>query len=129
MFTDQFRHELGSYMKSQGDKLLAHQRAIASNFYNNKTGNLMRSLSSSPVLTENSDEAGVEVSYPVYMRFLDMKKVLSKKKQKLVKKSRYTPIYNKYVYGYLKSDIFKKLNEIIPKTMIRAIENNIREVK
>lgn len=129
MFTDQFRHELGSYMKSQGDKLLAHQRSVVSTTYNTKTGNLARSLSESPAVTESTGSVGVEVSYPVYMRFLDMKKTWSKKQQKLVKKRRYAPIYNKYVYGYLKSDIFKKLNELIPKTMIRAIENNIREAK
>lgn len=129
MFTDQFTHELGSYMNSQGEKLLARQRSVASSTYNTKTGNLMSALSASPVQTSDTRSVGVEVSYPIYIRFLDMKKVWSKKKQKLVKKKRYAPIYNKYVYGYLKSDIFKKLNEFIPRVMIRAIESNIKEAK
>lgn len=129
MFTDQFTHELGSYMNSQGEKLLARQRSVASSTYNTKTGNLMSALSASPVQTSDTRAVGVEVSYPIYIRFLDMKKVWSKKKQKLVKKKRYAPIYNKYVYGYLKSDIFKKLNEFIPRVMIRAIESNIKEAK
>lgn len=129
MFTDQFTHELGSYMNSQGEKLLARQRSVASSTYNTKTGNLMSALSASPVQTSDTRSVGVEVSYPIYIRFLDMKKVWSKKKQKLVKKKRYAPIYNKYVYGYLKSDIFKKLNEFIPRVMIRAIESNIKTVK
>lgn len=130
MFTDQFRHELGNYMKGQGDKLLAHQRSVVSATYNTKTGNLMRYLSAGPVVQGNLfGGASVEVAYPIYIRFLDMKKTWSKKKQKLVRKKRYTPVYNKYVYGYLKSDIFKKLNELIPRVMIRAIQNNIREVR
>lgn len=129
MFTDQFTHELGSYMNSQGEKLLARQRSVASSTYNTKTGNLMSALSASPVQTSDTRSVGVEVSYPIYIRFLDMKKSWSKKKQKLVKKKRYAPIYNKYVYGYLKSDIFKKLNEFIPRVMIRAIESNIKEAK
>lgn len=116
-------------MNSQGEKLLARQRSVASSTYNTKTGNLMSSLSASPVQTSDTRAVGVEVSYPIYIRFLDMKKTWSKKKQKLVKKKRYAPIYNKYVYGYLKSDIFKKLNEFIPRVMIRAIESNIKEAK
>lgn len=70
MFTDQFNHELGNYMKSQGEKLLAHQRSVASSTYNTKTGNLMRYLSAGPVVQGTS----VEVPYPIYIRFLDMKK-------------------------------------------------------
>lgn len=129
MFTDQFTHELGSYMNSQGEKLLAYQRSVASSTYNTKTGNLMSALSASPVQTNDTRAVGVEVSYPIYIRFLDMKKSWSKKKQRLVNKKRYEPIYNKYVYGYLKSDLWKKLMRAIPEQMIKIIEGNIKTVK
>lgn len=47
----------------------------------------------------------------------------------MVRKKKYAPIYNKYVYGYLKSAVWKKLNELVPRMMIRTIEENIKSVK
>lgn len=129
MFTDQFKHELNSYMKSQGEKLLSHQSAIARSSYNEKTGNLTRSLSSQPVVQNGLyGESEIEVSYPIYIRFLDMKKAKSRKKGKYVKKKKYVPIYNRYVYGYLKSDIWKHLMKVVPKQMIHTIESTIRSI-
>ena len=39
------------------------------------------------------------------------------------KKKRYAPIYNKYVCGYLKADVHRTLNRLVPKIMINAIED------
>jgi hypothetical protein len=128
MLTDEFKHELNGYLMSQGEKLLAHQRSIASSSYNSVTGNLIKALSARPQTGIETGGVGVEVNYPVYIRFLDMKKRRSAG-GKIVRKKHYSQIYNKYVYGYLKSDIWKKLNRLIPAQMIRAIESNIKSVK
>ena len=120
MITDQFKHEVGSYMQRQADKLLAHQASIASASYNTRTGSLARALASRATVKD----ATVSVPYPVHIRFLDLKKTRSGKK-----KRHYTPIYNKYVYGYLKSDIWRMLMAALPKQMIRTIEETVKSVK
>ena len=120
MFTDQFTHEINSYLKHQGDRLLETQRGIAQATYRTRTGQLMNSLSGGVTVSD----CKVDIPYPVHIRFLDMKKTRTGKKKK-----RYFPIYNKYVYGYLKSDIWRILNALIPKQMIRIIEDTIKTVK
>lgn len=120
MITDQFKHEVGSYMQRQADKLLAHQASIARASYNTRTGSLARALASRATVKD----ATVSVPYPVHIRFLDLKKTRSGKK-----KRHYTPIYNKYVYGYLKSDIWRMLMAALPKQMIRTIEETVKSVK
>lgn len=120
MFTDQFKHEINSYLKRQGDRLLETQRGIAQATYRTRTGQLMNSLSGGVTVSD----CKVDIPYPVHIRFLDMKKTRTGKKKK-----RYFPIYNKYVYGYLKSDIWRMLNAAIPKQMIRIIEGIIKTVK
>lgn len=130
MFTDQFNHEINSYMKRQGDRLLETQKSVFDATYMSRSGSLARALSSKSIATGNLfGGASVEVAYPIHIRFLDMKKRWSKKKERMVRKKKYAPLYNKYVYGYLKSDIWRKLNELIPRVMIRAIEDNIKTVK
>ena len=130
MFTDQFIHDLNSYLKRQGDNLLEKQKSVFDATYTSRSGSLARTLSSKSTVTGNLfGGAMVEVAYPIHIRFLDMKKRWSKKKEKMVRKKKYAPIYNKYVYGYLKSDIHRKLNELIPRVMIWAIEGNIKTVK
>ncbi len=119
MFTNQFKHEINSYMRSQADKLLAHQTAIFSSAYTSRTGTLAQALQSEPQV----QDMRVDIPYPKHIRFLDMKK------SKGGKKKNYKPIYNRYVYGYLKSDIWKKLNSAIPRQMIKTIEGVITSVK
>lgn len=123
MYTDQFKHEINSYLKSQGDKLLARQRAVAEATYQSRTGRLSAALSAE---AEVSD-AKVDIPYPVHIRFLDLKKTSRKGERK--KKKRYNPIYNKYVYGYLKSDIWRMLNAALPKQMIKTMEQTFKTVK
>lgn len=129
MFTDQFIHDLGSYMEHQGERLLERQKSSFGETYESRSGSLARALSARPVIKTSGNSVSVEVSYPIHIRFLDMKKRWSKKNQKMVRKKKYAPIYNKYVYGYLKSDIHRKLNELIPRVMIWAIDGNIKTVK
>ena len=120
MIMDEFRHEVNGYMQRQADRLLAHQASIASASYNSRTGSLARALASKATV----QDATVSIPYPVHIRFLDMKKTRTGKKKRA-----YAPIYNRYVYGYLKSDIWKMLMAAIPKQMIKAVEGTIKTVK
>ena len=116
MITDQFRHEVGTFLQDQAAKLLTHQGEIASATYQERTGRLQQSLNHLPF----PKDGRIEVSYPIHIRFLDMKKGRKGKKKK-----HYAPIYNKYVYGYMRSDIRKKLNKIIPDIMVREFESTL----
>lgn len=100
MFTEQFTHSVGSLLQRQGDRLLNRQKTIATVYYSEKSGKLRSSLS------ERTTPSGlsVEITYPLHIRFLDLKKGKGGKKKK-----GYEPIYNKYVYGYLYSGIYKAL--------------------
>ena len=117
MLSDEFKHEVNSYMERQSDKLLTHQASIARDTYSTRTGSLARALASKGEVRDMK----VSVPYPKHIRFLDMKKTRTGKK-----KRRYEPIYNKYVYGYLKSDIYRMMMAAIPKQMIKIIEMDIK---
>ena len=120
MISDEFKHEVGSYMQSQSDRLLAHQAGIASASYNTRSGSLARALASRAEVKD----ATVSIPYPVHIRFLDLKKTRTGRR-----KRNYTPIYNRYVYGYMKSGIWRMLMASLPKQMIRTIEETIKTVK
>lgn len=70
MFTDQFKREINSYLKRQGDRLLETQRGIAQATYRSRSGQLMNSLSGGVTVSD----CKVDIPYPVHIRFLDMKK-------------------------------------------------------
>lgn len=120
MISDEFKHEVCSYMQSQVDRLLAHQAGIASTSYNTRSGSLARALASRAEVKD----ATVSIPYPVHIRFLDLKKTRTGRK-----KRNYIPIYNRYVYGYMKSGIWRMLMAALPKQMIRTIEETIKTVK
>lgn len=117
MFTDELKHELGSYLEGQGRKLLNRQVNIFDATYRNRTGALSTALHGSPQVN------GLEVTmnYPLHIRFLDMKKGPNGRRKK-----RYAAIYNKYVYGYLKADVWKTLNRAIPGQMVKAISETFK---
>lgn len=129
MFTDQFKHDINTFLQGQGDRLFARQKSVFDATYKPRTGSLSRALSDRPAINVSDRGFSIEVAYPIHIRFLDMKKRWSKKKERMVRKKKYAPIYNKYVYGYLKSGILNRLNEFIPRVMIRAIEDNFKSVK
>ena len=117
MITDQFKHEVGTFLQDQAARLLTHQGEIASATYRERSGKLTESLNHLPY----PNGTRIELSYPIHIRFLDMKKGRNGKGKK-----RYAPIYNKYVYGYLKSDVARKLNRLVPDIMINAIKDPIK---
>lgn len=120
MIADQFKHQINSFLASQGSALMAHQKAIADATYQSRTGSLAQALSSQPEVSDLK----VSVPYPKHIRFLDMKKTrLGKRKKK------YAAIYNRYVYGYLKSPVYRLLMAGFPDTIIKTIEANIKTIK
>lgn len=120
MFADEFKHEVGQYLKRKAEVLLESQAAIASVNYSRRSGQLSDALQGTPSVQSMS----VIVSYPKHIRFLDMKKSRSGKKKK-----RYAAIYNKQVYGHLKSGVWKFLMSALPKQMIRTIEDTFHTIK
>lgn len=120
MFTDTLIQQADTFMTQQARGLLAEQQRIASQTYRQRTGTLMESLSKAPAASTGME---VTLEYPLHIRFLDMKKGRSGKK-----KQTYAPIYNKYVYGFLKSGVWKWLNAHIPEIMVKAIEDTIKSV-
>lgn len=129
MFTDQFKHDINSFLQGQGDRLLARQKSVFDATYKSRSGSLVRALADKPAVSVSDRSFSIEVEYPIHIRFLDMKKRWSKKKERMVRKKNYAPIYNKYVYGYLKSGIMNRLNEFISRVMIRAIDDTFKSVK
>ena len=120
MIADSFKHQINRFLASQGSALLAHQKAIADATYGTRTGSLARALSGQPEVSDLK----VSLPYPKHIRFLDMKKSRSGKKKK-----RYAAIYNKQVYGHLKSGVWKFLMAALPKQMIRTIEDTFHTIK
>lgn len=117
MITDEFKYEVGTFLQDQAAKLLTKQGEVASSTYQQRSGELIKSLNRLPYPSDGR----IEIKYPIHIRFLDMKKGRLGKKKK-----RYAPIYNKYVYGYLKSAVLRKLNRLVPEIMINAINDNFK---
>lgn len=132
---EDFKHSLGDFYRKQSSDLLHKQLSISQAILTERTGRLNQFLSGGNVRIEE-EAMTVTVPYPIYIRFLDMKraalktetvdktvirnrrKVKKKVKQGKIKQN-YAPIYNKYVYGYLKSAIYRRLRTTLPSFMIR----------
>lgn len=115
MFADEFKHEVGRYLESQTEKLFVRQREAAAEApYYRRTGRLKDALWNLP--TANGTK--IEITYPLHIRFLDMKKGRKGKRKK-----RYAPIYNKYVYGYLSAGVRRTLNRIVRENLFHSIED------
>ena len=131
MFSEEFTQEVNSFLGRQAKQLLEKQSAVFHAVYSERTGTLARALSSSAGQTGSlvggtmsNGSFQVSVPYPQHIRVLDMKKGSTGKR-----KSKYAPIYNKYVYGYLKSALYKKMVRVVPVYMISTIEGTITSVK
>ena len=124
MFED-FKHSIGDFYRSQSADLLHKQLSISQAILQERTGRLNQFLSGGMVRVDEES-----------IRFLDMKRAALKtetvdktvtrggrKVRKRTKrgkiKQNYAPIYNKYVYGYLKSAVYRRLRSTLPSFMIR----------
>ena len=115
MLTEEYRHDLKSVMLSQSDALMAKQNAIATSELKQRTGTLASSFQTRPTI----GNADITVEYPLYIRFLDMKKGMNGKRKKKV------DIYSKPVWGYIVAGIRRWLNAHIPELMIRTIDGTL----
>ena len=113
---EQQRTDMRAKIASVSARRVAWQsrEAAAEAPYYRRTGRLKDALWNLPT----AQGTKITINYPLHIRFLDMKKGRKGKRKK-----RYAPIYNKYVYGYLKADVHRKLNRLVPSIMINAIED------
>ena len=117
MLTDNYIHTLNGLLMEQGEQLLATQQMVATVYYVNRTGTLLSSLGQKPTV----NNLKMTIQYPMYIRFLDMKKGTGGKKKK-----NYEPIYNKYVYGYLYGGIYRRLKAALGGYVRRMIVNEFK---
>ena len=122
MISSEFLHEAGAYINSQAEDLLKKQASVFSATYNERTGRLSRALNDSATVNAGGDGLSVELRYPIHIRFLDLKRGANGKKKK-----RYAPIYNKYVYGYIKSGVWRWLNAHLPGVIARTFEDTFKD--
>lgn len=119
MLTENYIHILNGLLMEQGEQLLATQQMVATVYYVNRTGTLLSSLGQKPTI----NNLKMTIQYPMYIRFLDMKKGTGGKKKK-----NYEPIYNKYLYGYLYGGIYRRLKAGLGGYVRRVITQNLNEV-
>ena len=117
MLSHEFIRDANQFLSSQAEALLSHQMGVANRSHRPVSGRLAYSLSQTP----NIGDMTLSLTYPLHIRFLDMKKAKSGKKKK-----NYVPIYNKYVYGYLKSGVRNWLNARLPEIMFKSIATNFK---
>ncbi len=112
--------DLNSIIQSQTDEMLTKQGTVFASTYRSRSGKVAAALASRPRVSLGK----IIIPYPKYIRFLDMKDVRWQG-EKLYRKKRYAPIYNRYVYGYLKIGVWRRLNSTIPKQMFRVLEERL----
>ena len=115
MLSDEFRQDARSLLNTQSTALLAKQNAIAASSLRRRSGRLASSLQGSAALGDSN----VTVTYPKYIRFIDMKLGKGGRRKKKV------PIYNRQVYGYLVGGVRRWLNRVIPDLMVRSIDGTL----
>ena len=110
MITDTANNKSFTAMAAQvfedtAEMILKKQTEIATNFYSQRSGDLLRNLNSRPY-TVNHSTSGAEltISYIAKIRFLD----ISTNKFG-TPKTKYEPIYNKVIWGYFYRYAFKML--------------------
>lgn len=116
MLTENYIHTLNGLLVEQGEQLLATQKMIATVYYANRTGELLSTLGQKPTVANMK----MTIQYPLYIRFLDMKKGRGGKKKKT-----YEPIYNKYVYGYLYGGIYRRLKAALGYNVRRYVVSQL----
>lgn len=131
MFSDEFKKDVGSFLQTQSHDLLAKQLSVSKAVYTERTGMLNAALASDTTAVVDQNGMSVTLSYPLHIRFLDMKrssrggslsvkaairnhKKVSRQVRKGNVKTNYAPIYNRYVYGYLKAAVRRRLRGVVP---------------
>lgn len=107
-------------LQGGGKMLLEKQKRILQSTYVRQSGVLESFLDpSSLTIQEDSENASMTITYPMYMRYLDLKRTKHGKKKK-----RYQPIYNKYVWGFLMGYTYNNIRV----EMANSIETSIDSI-
>ena len=113
------KSEASGYFKdlltSRANNLLEHQTVVAAMSYNSRSGELLRSVQQSPSLNGASD-AELTLEYPLYIRFLDMKKGRGGRKKKVYEPGTYMAL-------------LRGLTGRISMTVVRAIEGEVTDIR
>ncbi len=132
---EEFKHSVDDFFADQARDLLHKQLSISKAIYTERTGRLNQYLSGAYV-RRGTKQMEITIPYPIYIRFLDMRRAsirtqvvdrtvirnhrkVTVKARRGRKKQVYAPIYNKYVYGYLKGATLRRLRSAIPSFMIK----------
>ena len=124
--------EVSSYFEglltSRANNLLSHQEVVAAMSYNSRSGALLESTQQQPVLNDALGKRLI-LSYPLHIRFLDMKRGRSGRKKKV-----YEPIYNRFsIWGYLFTGTYmallRGLTGRVTMTVVRTIEGQVKDIR
>ena len=115
--------EVSSYFKdlltSRANNLLEHQEVVAAMSYNSRSGSLLQSTQQQPVLNDALGKRLI-LSYPLHIRFLDMKRGRE-------------PIYNRFIWGYLFTGTYmallRGLTGRVTMTVVRSIEGQVTDIR
>lgn len=136
MFADEFKKDVGSFLQTQASDLLAKQLSVSKAVYTERTGMLNAALASDTTAVVDPSGMTVTLSYPLHIRFLDMRrssrggsvsvknalrnhKKVARQVRKGNVKTHYAPIYNRYVYGYLKAAVRRRLRSVVPAYLLK----------
>ena len=95
--------------------------------YNSRSGSLLQSTQQQPVLNDALGKRLI-LSYPLHIRFLDMKRGRGGRKKKV-----YEPIYNRFIWGYLFTGTYmallRGLTGRVTMTVVRSIEGQVTDIR
>lgn len=125
------KSEVQPYFKdlltSRANNLLEHQEVVAAMSYNSRSGELLRATQQSPAVMSSSG-ASLTLSYPLHIRFLDMKRGRSGRRKKV-----YEPIYSRFIWGFLFTGTYmallRGLTGRISMTVVRTIEGQVTDIR
>lgn len=125
------KSEVQPYFKdlltSRANNLLEHQEVVAAMSYNSRSGELLRSTQQSPTASSSAG-ASLTLSYPLHIRFLDMKRGRSGRRKKV-----YEPVYNRFIWGFLFTGTYmallRGLTGRISMTVVRTIEGQVTDIR
>lgn len=105
-------------------ELTARQKRVANQPSVRKTGHLADSIGGNYIITSQDNVTTLTLTYPVYIRYLDMQ-YRTKPTRKQKKKA---PIYNKLVYGFMKGYIYSRLRGGLARYLVEKIQNTKIEI-
>lgn len=104
-------------------ELTGIQSSIAGRENVKRTGYLSDYLSAGPFhASKQGDDAVLAITYPIYTRFLDLRRGRNGKPKKFV------PIYNKYVWGFLMGYIYNRTRGGIARLVAEKLKSQTIEI-